>query len=53
MTAGNGRRTLEASMSETASSMIAVEIAAAQGREAFLLAIHVVPTSAREGDRDD
>lgn len=53
MTAGNGRRTLEASMSETARSTIAVEIAAAQEREAFLLVIHVVPTSPREGDRDD
>ena len=53
MTAGNARRTLEASMSETASSMMAVEIATAQGREAFLLVIHVVPTSPRESDRDD
>lgn len=53
MTARNARRTLEASMSETASSMMAVEIATAQGREAFLLVIHVVPTSPRESDRDD
>jgi hypothetical protein len=40
-------------MSGTASSTIAVEIAAVQGREGFLLVIHVVPTSPREGDRDD
>jgi hypothetical protein len=40
-------------MSETASSMIAAEIAAAEGQEALLLVIHVVPTSPREGDRDD
>jgi hypothetical protein len=53
MTAGNARRTLEASTSEAAGSVIAVQIAAAQGREGFLLVIHVVPTSPREGDRDD
>ena len=43
--AGNARRTLEASMSETASRMIAIEIKTAKGQEVFLLVICIAPTN--------